>query len=257
VDDAIDCALEAKHLGCDGLFIFPPAGTVEVTSGIDNVHYPEIWRDWVKAIDDRMGMPIILHPAAPPTMQWGASLPIETVRLLVEDIPNIVGYKMIYGSEPAHFQIANYFRSIDDTRHVGILNWSNYALTTCMMCDLVDGTVQGAWNWNKESLLKFFDAYDANDLHLAAETIKKEIQPFWTYIYLGGTRIHIRYKIACWLRGLISHPFMRPPMPPPRREEVDTLYQIIQNAGVSCIDKAVIDEVMAKRDKIIATSIHH
>jgi len=256
VDDAIECALEAKEMGCDGLFIFPPAGTVEVTTGIDNVKCPETWRDWVKMIDDEAGMPIILHPAAPPTMEWGTSLPIETVKLMVESIPNIVGYKMIYGSESAHFRIARYFRSVEDTHHVGILNWSNYALATCVMCDLVDGTVQGAWNWLKEPLLKFFDAYEAGNLQVASETIKNQISPLWEYIYQGGTRIHIRYKIAVWLRGFISHPFMRPPMPPPRKEEVETLFNIINNAGLSCIDRKTIDAVMPKQDMILATGLH-
>ena len=39
-------------------------------------------------------------------------------------------------------------------------------------------------------------------------------------------RLHIRYKTATWLRGLIPNPFMRSPMPKPKQQEVDTLYRL-------------------------------
>jgi 4-hydroxy-tetrahydrodipicolinate synthase len=50
-------------------------------------------------------------------------------------------------------------------------------------------------------------------------------------------RLHIRYKTAAWLRGLIPNPFMRPPMPRPRQIEIDTLYELMKAAGLSVIDK--------------------
>jgi 4-hydroxy-tetrahydrodipicolinate synthase len=53
----------------------------------------------------------------------------------------------------------------------------------------------------------------------------------------------VRYQTATWLRGLIPSPFMRPPMPLPRQIEIDTIYGLLKNAGLSVIDKseAVID----------------
>lgn len=49
-------------------------------------------------------------------------------------------------------------------------------------------------------------------------------------------RLHIRYKTATWLAGLIPNPFMRSPMPKPRQVEVETLYKLLQQAGISVID---------------------
>lgn len=51
-------------------------------------------------------------------------------------------------------------------------------------------------------------------------------------------RLHIRYKTATWLRGLIPNPFMRPPMPRPRQVEIDTLYGLLQALRLPLIDRA-------------------
>ena len=51
-------------------------------------------------------------------------------------------------------------------------------------------------------------------------------------------RLHIRYKTATWLRGLIPSPFMRPPMPQPKQAEIDTLWELLNNLGLSLIDRA-------------------
>jgi 4-hydroxy-tetrahydrodipicolinate synthase len=49
-------------------------------------------------------------------------------------------------------------------------------------------------------------------------------------------RLHVRYKTATWLRGLIPNPFMRSPVPKPRQEEIDTLYRLLQAADMPVID---------------------
>lgn len=64
------------------------------------------------------------------------------------------------------------------------------------------------------------------------------------YVYSEFSRLHVRYKAATWLRGFISNPFMRPPMPKPRKEEVQRLTEVLSNAGLSVIDNVKIKEVM-------------
>jgi 4-hydroxy-tetrahydrodipicolinate synthase len=48
-------------------------------------------------------------------------------------------------------------------------------------------------------------------------------------------RLHIRYKTATWLRGLIPNPFMRSPMPRPLQHEIDALYQLLKNLRLPVI----------------------
>ncbi len=226
---------------------------MEVSTAIDNVNYPEVWTRWVKAIDDAADLPIILHPAAPFTINWGQSLPINCIEMMLDNIPNIVGYKMIYGNDAVSFRVAHFFRSYH--RHVSILNGPNYAWLIAEMCDLVDGSVQGSWNWDKEAYYALAEAKEKNDLAEVGKVLSRQIIPLWEYIYEGGTRIHVRYKLATWLRGLISHPFMLPPMGPPTREEAETLYRIIEKSGLSLISRDEFENVLAKQEDIIATGI--
>lgn len=251
IEDAITCALDAKERGVTGLFVFPPTGTMEVSTALDNVHYPEVWTRWLKAIDDAADMPIIIHPAAPFSNEWGQSLPANTIQMMLDNIPNIVGYKVINGIDAACFKTARFFRAYP--RHVAILNGGNLSWLSAEMCGLVDGSVQGSWNWDKEAYYQVAAAKEHNDLAELSKVLSTAVLPLWEYVYAGGTRIHVRYKLAAWIRGVIPHPFMLPPMGPPHREEAETLYRLIRNSGMSCIDEETFESVLARQDEILAT----
>lgn len=53
----------------------------------------------------------------------------------------------------------------------------------------------------------------------------------------GVGRLHVRYKIGAWLRGLIERPDMRAPMPRPRPEEIETMYRLMSKVGIPLMDK--------------------
>jgi len=55
------------------------------------------------------------------------------------------------------------------------------------------------------------------------------------YIYSDYSRLHLRYKIAAWLRGLIPSYRTRPPMPRPKPEEISTLTRLLEAANVRVI----------------------
>ena len=54
---------------------------------------------------------------------------------------------------------------------------------------------------------------------------------------------HIRYKVGAWLRGFISNPMMRPPMPKPGKEEIQRLYELLSNAGLSVIERTGVKRI--------------
>lgn len=251
VEDAIQCALDAKERGVAGLFIFPPTGTMEVSTALDNIHYPEVWVNWLKAIDDVCDLPIIIHPAAPFTNEWGQSLPASTIKEILDNVENVVGYKVINGIDAACFKTARFFRSYP--RHVAILNGGNLSWLSAEMCGLVDGSVQGSWNWDKEAYYHVAAAKKKNDLQELSNVLSKEVLPLWEYVYSGGTRIHVRYKLAAWIRGVVPHPFMLPPMGPPHRDEAETLYALFRNSGLSCISREEFESTLARQDEIIGT----
>lgn len=251
IEDAIECALDAKERGVAGLFIFPPTGTMEVSTALDNIHYPEVWTKWVQAIDNACDLPIIIHPAAPFSNEWGQSLPENAIQMMLDTVENIVGYKVINGIDAACFKTARVLRAYP--RHVAILNGGNLSWLSAEMCGLVDGSVQGSWNWDKDAYYKVAEAKEANDLNQLTEVLSKAVIPLWEYVYAGGTRIHVRYKIATWIRGCIAHPFMLPPMGPPHREEAEKLYELIEQSGMSCISRQEFEETLSRQDEILNT----
>lgn len=255
LDEVVDSALHAKSFGVDGIFVFPPVGTMEVGIAIDGAQNPEIWTEYVRTIAEATELPLILHPAHPNTPEWGGALPAESVKMLMDEIPSIVGYKMIYGKDSAHFRVARILRSL--SRHVAILNAPHFCYHTALLCDLLDGSVQGAWNWNKEGLRDHALAWESGDMKSVKEIWNTQVMPVHEYVYSNRGRLHIRYKLATWIRGLIAHPFQRPPMPPPRREEAEALYQIIKKTGQSIISRAEFEKTWERKEQILAKGIPH
>lgn len=250
-DEVIASALGAKALGVDGIFVMPPAGTMEVTTAIDGSKNPEIWTNHVRAIAEATQLPLIVHPAHPRTMEWGIAVPIETVKMVLEEVPSVVGWKMIYGHAAAHFRVARYIRSLP--RHVGILNAPHYCFHTALMTDLLDGMVQGSYNFAMEGLTEHLLAWQSGDIPTAKRIWNTKVMPIHDYIYADSSRLHIRYKLATWIRGLIAHPFMRPPMPEPRREEAERIYEIISRTGLSSIGQSEFEETLKRKEMILSS----
>ncbi|HEY4277820.1 MAG TPA: dihydrodipicolinate synthase family protein [Conexibacter sp.] len=247
--DVLASAVECKTLGVDGIFVMPPTGTMEVTTTMDGAKNPEIWQSHVEAIADATELPLIIHPTHPTTAQWGRALPIQSVKAVVETIPSVVGWKMIYGVERAHFQVASYLRTLP--RHVGILNTPGFGVHDALLRGLVDGAVQGSYNFMKEAQVSHRLAWDRGDIEEARRIFVDQIVPIRGAVYADHSRLHLRYKLATWIRGNVSHPFMRPPMPRPRREEAELLYDVFERSGLSVISRDELERVLAQGDEIL------
>ena len=83
---------------------------------------------------------------------------------------------------------------------------------------MFDGTLSGFWNFALEPMLDHLDAWDAKDIDKARRIWDGGLVQLHEYVADMG-RLHIRYKTATWLRGLIPNPFMRAPMPKPKQQE--------------------------------------
>lgn len=249
IDEIVSCALDAKKAGVDGIFVMPPAGTMEVCISIDGVKNPEIWRNHVRLIAEATQLPLLVHPSHPANLQWGRALPLPSVQMVLEEVPSVVGWKMIYGNAIAHFRVARYIRSLP--RHVGILNAPQNCYHTALMCDLLDGALDGRYNFVMEGMVGHTLAWEEGDITRAKKAWNDLVVPVCEHVYSDSSRLHIRYKLATWIRGFISHPFMRPPMPEPRKDEAEKIYQAINNSGLSCISRSVFEEVWRQKEKIL------
>jgi 4-hydroxy-tetrahydrodipicolinate synthase len=241
--DAVKVAVDAKQIGADGLFLMPPIGSQDISTTWNAEKYPEVFVDMAKAEVEAVDLPAIVHPVGSPTPAFGIGLPLSATLEMCKKIPNIIGWKMTY-SYPGSFIIAQALRQLD--RHVGIFRSSARFFHENLATDYFDGTVTGSLNYAMESMIDHIQAWKRGDLEEACRIWKAGLVALHEYVYGDYSRLHVRYKVAAWLRGLIPLPFMRPPMPEPRSEEVSTLRDLIKNAGYEPIPKRDSDRIAAR-----------
>jgi dihydrodipicolinate synthase/N-acetylneuraminate lyase len=231
-DEEVETARDCKALGVDGIFVTPPGGAQDVTSCWDADGYPEIWLDQIIAQDRAVDLPIVTHPVGGAKPPFHPGLPVDATLKICREVKNVVGWKMTYMYDGFRI-IANGLRGLD--RHVAIMGALASRFHEYKATGLFDGTLSGFWNFALEPMLDHLAAWDAKDIDKARAIWDGGLVQLHEYVADMG-RLHIRYKTATWLRGLIPNPFMRSPMPKPRQQEIDTLYRLLKNLGFDLID---------------------
>jgi len=219
-------------LGVDGIFVTPPGGAQDVTSCWDADNYPEIWLDQIIAQDRAVDLPIVTHPVGGAKPPFYPGLPLQATLRICREVPNIVGWKMTYMYDGFRL-IANGLRGLD--RHVAVMGALASRFHEYKATGYFDGTLSGFWNFAIEPMLDHLEAWDQKDIDKACRIWNGGLVQLHEYVADMG-RLHIRYKTATWLRGLIPNPFMRSPMPKPRQDEIDTLYRLLKAANMPVID---------------------
>ncbi len=239
--ETVQVAMDAKEAGADGIFVIPPMGAIDVTTAWDAAKYPEVWIDLLKALQKGVGdMPFICHPTGNLNIKYGEGLPVEVVVKTCNEIKNVVGWKMTY-NYTGYRIVSRVLRKLD--HHVGILGAPAINFHENLASDCFDGTVSGSWNYAPEPMLDHISAWRKGDLKEARRIWDAGLAEIHEYVYSEFSRLHVRYKIATWLRGFISNPFMRPPMPKPRKEEVQRLREVLSNADLSLIENEKISNI--------------
>lgn len=232
-EGCVRAALDAKAAGADGLFLLPPAGCMDLVTMWNAERYPEYWLDQIRVIDAAAKLPIITHPIAAPSPQWGIGLPGEAARLICQQVPNVIGWKMTYNYE-GQKKMWKILRSLG--RHVSILAAGGQLFHEFLAHDVMDGTASGSWNYALEPMLDHIEAWRADDVAAARHIwVEGGLRDLHEYIYGDYSRLHLRYKIAAWLRGLIPSCRTRAPMPTPKAEEVDTIARLLAGAHIPVI----------------------
>ena len=234
----VEVARDAAELGVDGLFVFPAIGAQDVAVAWDADNYPEVMSDMFQAIAREVDLPMVVHPVATPSIRYGIGLSAHATRYVCEQVPNVVGWKMTYNYN-GYREIARVLRSLD--RHVDILGALAKFFHENLACEQFDGTSSGSWNYAPEAMMAHILAWRRGDLEQAREIWNSGLAQLHEYVFSEMSRLHVRYKTAAWLRGFIDNPLMRPPMPQPRQEEIDTLYRLLQGLGVDVIDREQVD----------------
>ena len=232
-EETVETAKDCKSLGVDGIFVTPPGGAQDVTSCWDADAYPEIWLDEIIAQDRAVDLPIVTHPVGGAKPPFYPGLPLEATLTICREVKNIVGWKMTYMYE-GYRLIAKGLRSLD--RRVSVMGALASSFHEYKATGMFDGTLSGFWNFALDPMLNHLEAWDKKDIDKARMLWDGGLSQLQEYIADMG-RLHIRYKTATWLAGLVPHPFMRAPMPKPKQVEIDTLYGLLKGAGVPVIDR--------------------
>lgn len=234
----VECAKDAAAAGVDGLFIFPPVGAQDVTSCWNADMYPEIFIDILKAVASEVDLPMIVHPVAQMTPGYGVGLTSGVTTEILRQVPNVVGWKMTYNYD-GYRTITEVIRSQD--RPVEVLGAVAKYFHENMLNNAMDGTSSGAWNYASEPMMQHIQAWRAGDVALATKVWDGGLRQLQEHVFSDFGRLHVRYKTAAWLRGLIPSPRMRPPMPKPRRSEVEDLIVHLGAAGLEVIDRDAVE----------------
>jgi dihydrodipicolinate synthase/N-acetylneuraminate lyase len=240
-EDAVKVAVDAKEAGADGLFLLPPIGMMDITSSWDPEKYPEVWIDMAKAEVAAADLPAIVHPVAGRTPTFGIGLPLAPALLMCREIPNIVGWKMTYNYEGTKI-MAKGLKTLE--RHVAVLIATGRYFHEHLSTGILEGTLSGSYNYAMEPMMAHLGAWQRQDIAEASRIWNSGVAELHSYVYSDYSRLHVRYKTATWLRGLIPSPFMRPPQPQPRREEVKSLAEHLQKTGLSVIEDDAIGYVV-------------
>ena len=235
---SVDVARDAAELGVDGLFVFPAIGAQDVAVAWDADNYPEVMTDMFQAIAAEVDLPMVVHPVATPSIRYGIGLSASATRYVCDNVPNVVGWKMTYNYN-GYREIARVLQSLD--RRVEILGALAKFFHENLANGQFDGTSSGAWNYAPEQMMEHILAWRRGDVMRATEIWNGGLAQVHEYVFAEMSRLHIRYKAAAWIRGFIDNPLMRPPMPTPRREEIESLYSILGALGVSRIDRGHVD----------------
>lgn len=233
-------AVAAKEAGADGLFFCPPMGSGDVTYAWNPDLYPEVWSDMMNAMAEATDLPIIVHPTSG-VSAFGVGLPTGPTLKICRDVPNIVGWKMTY-SYLGWKKIAAALRTLD--RHVAVLAAPSDLWHVALLNEQFDGCVNGSLCYAMEPMVDHVLAWRENNLEKARKIWNSGLSEIGDYVFGDYARLHCRYKVGAWLRGLVPEPFMRPPQPRPKLEELKTMRKLLQNLGLEVISEAAFNKVV-------------
>ena len=238
--DTVNGARDAKQLGAQGIFVSPPGGSMDVSLAWDAAKYPEVWLDQIIAQDRAVDLPIFTHPVVAASHPWGIGLPLEAALRYCREVPNIVGWKTTY-AYLGHRILSRAMRQ--HAPQVALLCSSGQFFHEHLATGCFDGTITGSWNYGMEPMLAHMAAWDRNDANEARKLWDAGLALLQEYIYSEPGRLHVRYKLAAWLRGWIDSPLMRPPMPAAKHEEIRNLARLLAGCGIELRPSSEIERL--------------
>ncbi|MCX7965154.1 MAG: hypothetical protein N2596_00815 [Syntrophorhabdaceae bacterium] len=112
--------------------------------------------------------------------------------------------------------------------------------------EMFDGTVNGGFCYAMEPMIYYILAWKRSDFAEARRIWNSGLSQLNDFVYGDYARLHVRYKIGAWLRGFIPEPFMRPPQPTCKAEEIGDMERLLKNLGLNVIPDIGVKKVIEK-----------
>jgi 4-hydroxy-tetrahydrodipicolinate synthase len=225
-----------KKAGADALYFLPPTIT-----GYDPMD-DELLVEHVKKFDKEVGLPFFFYGS--PMVGGPHTVLPKTFKKIALEAKNLVAWKIPSLSHLGVFrQCLNALREAENEtgRHVAALLAGDHCLVEALR-NGGDGSVNGGGVYRVKEDVEIFEAVKKGDI-VKAYAIQDRIQPINDAIRarLGGkSLVHFpyRYKVAAWLLGKIPRPYIRRPLMPISKEDVEALRDALIKSGMKPVREA-------------------
>jgi len=225
-----------KKAGANALYFLPPTIT-----GYDPMD-DELLVEHVKKFDKEVGLPFFFYGSS---MVGGPHTVLpKTFKKIALEAKNLVAWKIPSLSHLGVFrQCLNALREAENEtgRHVAALLAGDHCLVEALR-NGGDGSVNGGGVYRVKEDVEIFEAVKKGDI-VKAYAIQDRMQPINDAVRarLGGkSLVHFpyRYKVAAWLLGKIPRPYIRRPLMPISKEDVEALRDALIKSGMKPVREA-------------------
>jgi len=239
---AIEQGKIQRDAGADGFLFCPPTIIAWDPNTAENLLI-----EHVKRFDQQVKMPFIMFGG--PTSEGSYQILPKTLKRLAIEAENLVGWKITTRYDLGAFR--GCLRALREAekqtgKQIGVLNAGDHILVETIR-EGGDGTLNGGSIYRAAEDVEIYKAVKKGDI-VKAYAIQDKLRPITDAIrgVLYGyshTYFHYRYKVAAWLLGKIPRPYMRLPMLPVSKEEVEVMRDALIKSGMKPVREAQAIEV--------------
>jgi 4-hydroxy-tetrahydrodipicolinate synthase len=230
---AIDQTRQQKDLGADAVLVCPPN-----IVGWDAVGADDMLVAHFKAINDEGQLPFVVY-GGPGDGSSCRQMPATMTKVATE-CDQLVSWKLaVRGVATGENSFADCVKALNKAeattgRKVAALIAGDANLLGALEAG-GRGTVNACESVRVDDNTKLYAAFKSGDLEAARKIADngKALSDIIYGIRVGRsfTYFHYRFKIASWMLGYITSPYMRLPQVPPPADEIQMIYDALIKAG--------------------------
>jgi dihydrodipicolinate synthase/N-acetylneuraminate lyase len=238
---AIEQGKAIKDAGADFIYVMPP-----IIYGLNPDIDDKAMVDYYRGFDKEIGAPYIGLAVPNPAAGTMGYIPPKTLKTLAMVTKNLVAFKLecMYSVRIMHACVSALREAEKETgRHVCALLAGDHGLAEATLAGF-EGNVNSGGVYRVREDLAIFNAINRGDLN-EAFSIQSRLTPSADAVrgvFSSATRTYThfpyRFKVCAWLTGKIPTTYMRAPLLPVPKEEVEWLRDALIKSGFKVVREA-------------------